>query len=51
MSNDFIKPDLCHEEAFKKLKPIMAFDDSVDFKAYQADVRKKYLELLLVLVK
>lgn len=46
MSNDFIKPDLCHEEAFKKLKPIMAFDDSVDFKTYQADVRKKYLELL-----
>jgi hypothetical protein len=46
MNNEFIKPDLCHEKAFETLKPLMAFDDSVDFKTYQADVRKKYLELL-----
>jgi len=43
---NLIKPDLCHEEAFKALKPILAFNDAYDFSEYQGKVRAKFLELL-----
>jgi len=43
---EYLKPDLCHEEAFTVLKPKLAFSDDCDFKTYQAEVREKFLELL-----
>ena len=46
MTNEFIKPDLCHEKEFETLKPLMAFDDNLDFEAYKAQVKEKYIELL-----
>ncbi|MBQ7363062.1 MAG: acetylxylan esterase [Clostridia bacterium] len=47
MSNaEYIKPDLCHEEAIKLIEPKLKFDASRDFDGYRAELRAKFLELL-----
>jgi cephalosporin-C deacetylase-like acetyl esterase len=43
---EYIKPDLCHEEAIKLIKPSMKFDPSKDFDEYKAELRAKFLELV-----
>lgn len=43
---EYIKPDLCHEEAIKLIKPSMKFDPSMDFEEYRTALRQKFLELI-----
>ena len=47
MSNpQYIKPDLCHEEALKLIEPKLAFDESRDFEEYRSELKAKFLELI-----
>lgn len=46
INEEFFSPDPCHEEAFKLLKPELAFSEDCDFAEYQATVRAKFLELI-----
>ncbi len=43
---EYIKPDLCHEEAIKLIEPKLSFDESRDFEDYRAELRAKFLELI-----
>ena len=47
MSNpQYIKPDLCHEEALKLIEPKLAFDESRNFEEYRSELKAKFLELI-----
>ena len=40
--SEFIKPDRCHEEAIKAIKPSMSFDENCDLLDYKKTLRAKF---------